>query len=55
MLQPGMCSASTSSSSTSIGPPGEAATHAATIESSGGGRLGPPTAGSPVWRNVATR
>src|SRR3989442_1763607 len=44
MLQPGMCSAASSSSKTCVGAPGETATHDATKESSGGEKFGPPTA-----------
>ena len=46
MLQPGMCSATSSESSTWIGPPGALATHSATGPSPGGGMFGPPT---PAW------
>ncbi len=42
MLQPGTCSATRSSSSTCVGPPGARATHCATNGSSGGTTFGPP-------------
>ena len=42
MLQPGTCSATRSSSSTCVGPPGARATHCATQGSSRGTTLGPP-------------
>jgi len=44
MLQPGMCSATSSVMSTWVGAPGDTATQAAVRLSSGGGRLGPPMA-----------
>ena len=44
MLQPAMCSATSSLSSTWVGPPGDTATAAGTRLSSGGGKLGPPQA-----------
>ena len=47
MLQPGMCSATWSLSSTCVGWPGAAATHAASQPSSGV-RFGPPTAAAPL-------
>ena len=43
MLQPGMCSASVSETSTWTGPPGACATHSATAPSPAGGMFGPPT------------
>ena len=54
MLQPGMCSATWSLSSTCVGCPGAAATHAARRPSSGV-RFGPPTAAAPLRRNWYTR
>ena len=55
MLQPGMCSASRSETSTWIGPPGALATQSATAPSSGGGMLGPPTPTCVVLTKVAAR
>ena len=55
MLQPGMCSATSSFSSTCVGPPGEAATAAGTRCGSGGGKFGPPTATKPLRTNLKTR
>src|SRR5207253_9867432 len=55
MLQPGMCSAASSSSKTCVGAPGETATHDATKESSGGEKFGPPTAPNSDDSNRATR
>ena len=55
MLQPGMCSATWSLSSTWVGPPGDAATQAAVRESSGGGRFGPPTATKPPLTKLYAR
>jgi len=43
MLQPGMCSADSSSSITCVGPPGERRTHFATQSSDGGTMFGPPS------------
>ena len=43
MLQPGMCSATTSVSSTWVGLPGAAATAACTQFTAGGEMFGPPT------------
>ncbi len=43
MLQPGMCSATVSVSSTWLGPPGAAATQAWIQLAAGGEIFGPPT------------
>src|SRR5204863_2770601 len=55
MLQPGMCSATSSLSNTCVGPPGDTATADGTSASSGGGKFGPPTAARPERRKVAIR
>ena len=55
MLQPGMCSASSSVSSTCVGLPGLFDTQAAIGPSPGGGRLGPPSATCEVLRKVVAR
>ena len=52
MLQPGMCSAISSESSTWIGPPGAFATHSATSPSLGGGMFGPPMPACELFRNA---
>ena len=55
MLQPGMCSASQSETSTWAGPPGELAMQFAVSPSSGTGIFGPPTPAYSSLRNAAAR
>ncbi len=55
MLQPGMCSAISSESSTWIGPPGALATHSAVAPSSSGGMLGPPMPACELFMNAVAR
>ena len=55
MLQPAMCSATSSLISTWVGPPGDTATAAGTRLSSGGGKFGPPQAARSPASIVATR
>src|SRR5260370_42144631 len=55
MLQPAMCSATSSLISTWVGPPGDTATAAGIRLSSGGGKFGPPQAARPEATILPTR